>query len=221
VVKPDVVAPGNLMRSTTDKYSTLYNLYPGNRLRGSRSSYDYFVLSGTSMATPVVSGAAAMLLQQDPTLTPDQVKARLMKTAYKAFPAFSISTDPVTLQTYTSYYDLFTVVRATWISLAAFRTVIKLRRTLAARSRRPPPTKLRLILCLWFYGNASVPANSVVWGTSVVWARPWFGEQRRLLQFGCLGHLVVWGTNTLSGFSVVWGTSTSSATSVVWGTAST
>jgi hypothetical protein len=32
---------------------------------------------------------------------------------------------------------------------------------------------------------------------------------------------VVWGTNTLSGFSVVWGTSTSSATSVVWGTAST
>ena len=39
------------------------------------------------MATPVVSGAAAILLQQHPTLTPDRVKARLMKTAYKTFPA--------------------------------------------------------------------------------------------------------------------------------------
>ncbi len=33
------------------------------------------------MATPVVSGTVALMLQQNPALTPDQVKARLMKTA--------------------------------------------------------------------------------------------------------------------------------------------
>ena len=35
------------------------------------------------MAAPVVAGAAALLLQADPTLTPDTVKARLMLSADK------------------------------------------------------------------------------------------------------------------------------------------
>jgi serine protease AprX len=42
--------------------------------------------SGTSQATAVVSGAAALLLQKYPTATPDQIKSMLMATANK-FPA--------------------------------------------------------------------------------------------------------------------------------------
>src|SRR6266568_1500474 len=42
-------------------------------------------------------------------ITPDQVKARLMKTAYKAFPVSSTVVDPVTATTYVSEYDIFTV----------------------------------------------------------------------------------------------------------------
>src|SRR5437899_10065005 len=72
-------------------------------------STSYMRLSGTSMATPVVSGAAVLLLQQNPDLTPDQVKARLMKTASKNFPATSTVTDPTTGIIYTDYYDIFTI----------------------------------------------------------------------------------------------------------------
>ena len=43
------------------------------------------------MAAPSVSGAAVVLLQQHPNLTPDQVTARLMKTASKTLPASSVA----------------------------------------------------------------------------------------------------------------------------------
>ena len=61
------------------------------------------------MATGVVSGVVADLLQKSPSLTPDQVKARLMLTAYKTFPASSSTTDPTTGITYTDQYDVFTI----------------------------------------------------------------------------------------------------------------
>ena len=61
------------------------------------------------MAAGVVSGVVADLLQKSPKLTPDQVKARLMLTAYKTFPQSSSTTDPTTGITYTDQYDIFTV----------------------------------------------------------------------------------------------------------------
>jgi hypothetical protein len=48
------------------------------------------------MATPAVSGGVALMLQKDATLTPDTVKARLMKTAYKKLPPVSVAQDPTT-----------------------------------------------------------------------------------------------------------------------------
>src|SRR6202030_2915855 len=70
---------------------------------------DYFILNGTSMATPMVRGAAALLIQQEPQITPDTVKARLMKSASKDFPAVPVAVDPVPGVAYTSKYDIFTV----------------------------------------------------------------------------------------------------------------
>ena len=51
----------------------------------------YFQLSGSSMAAGVVSGMAALMIQADPSLNPDTIKARLMKSAEKrlAYDLFS------------------------------------------------------------------------------------------------------------------------------------
>jgi serine protease AprX len=95
IVKPDVVAPGNQIVSLEQGY--LKSAYPSNRApnsfyhntTGTSVSDKYFVLSGTSMAAGAVSGVIADLLEAHPALTPDQVKASLMKTASKNFPAFS------------------------------------------------------------------------------------------------------------------------------------
>jgi serine protease AprX len=73
---PDLVAPGASVVSLRSPGSYLDSTYPG-----ARSGDRLFRGSGTSQAAAVVSGAAALLLQQRPGLTPDQLKALLMGSA--------------------------------------------------------------------------------------------------------------------------------------------
>src|SRR5260370_32852285 len=61
------------------------------------------------MATPMVSGAAALLLQKNPNLTPDQIKARLMKTARKILPSYMKGTGLLSHVLYMNQGDIFTV----------------------------------------------------------------------------------------------------------------
>jgi serine protease AprX len=77
--KPDLVAPGRRLVSVRVPGSSLDTLFP-DRVVSARNGSTYFRLSGTSQATGVVSGAAALFLAGNPNLPPDQVKAYLVGT---------------------------------------------------------------------------------------------------------------------------------------------
>ncbi|HEX9989774.1 MAG TPA: S8 family serine peptidase [Chloroflexia bacterium] len=81
VSKPDLVAPGTNMISTLPSdVAVTSREHSDHRVTGFPGARYYFRMSGTSMAAPVVAGAAALLIQDEPYLTPDQVKYRLMAT---------------------------------------------------------------------------------------------------------------------------------------------
>lgn len=72
-VKPDLVAPGGHIVSIMDEEDALVKLYPETYV-----AKHYYSIAGTSQAAAVVSGITALVLEQNPNLTPDQVKNRIM-----------------------------------------------------------------------------------------------------------------------------------------------
>ena len=81
--KPDIVAPGVGIESLSDPSSALYATKAAYLLQGTvpTSYLPYLSLSGTSAAAPVVTGTVALMVQADPQLTPNAVKAILQYTA--------------------------------------------------------------------------------------------------------------------------------------------
>lgn len=64
IIKPEILAPGTNITSC------------------SKDGKSYQVKSGTSMATPVVTGALALAFQKYPTLSPAEMKLRIYERAY-------------------------------------------------------------------------------------------------------------------------------------------
>src|SRR5579859_1152844 len=76
--KPDVIAPGRKVESTLASGNpVLAQEYPERITADGR----HLRMSGTSMATPIVAGTVALLLERYPNLTPNQIKGVLTGTA--------------------------------------------------------------------------------------------------------------------------------------------
>ncbi len=204
VLKPDIVAPGNKIVSVDADGSYLSTNYGTNRIlksfyingiQGANRSKEYFRLSGTSMAAPVVSGAVALMLQKSPTLTPDTVKARLMISADKLLDPNGDS-DPCTYGA--GYINIPAALGCT-----AVPTMPVLSPSLIQNAN----------------GNVIVDPLRVIWGTDingnrVIWGTEGVNDLRVVW-----GTRVIWGTSldVLDSSRVIWGTSVW-ADRVIWGT---
>jgi len=211
VVKPDIVAPGNLIDSLYFPGETINQNNPGFEIPQSlylkngphHPSATYYALSGTSMATPMVSGAVALLLQQSPSLTPDQVKARLMLTAFKGLVPSSTATDLITGQTFHDQADIFTVGSG-YLDIQSALQNTELAPSTVGSALSP-------IAIMNSQRDVTVVQNgsSILGGTSILW-----GTKNSIW-----GSSILWGTNSDEGESILWGTGTSlSGSSILWGT---
>jgi Subtilase family len=191
--KPDLVAPGTGTVSLASPGSNFYltnvlALLPGTVSTG---SLPYLSLTGTSMAAPVVTGVVALMLQANPNLTPNGVKAILEYTAQQ-YPGYKA------LEQGAGFLNAVGAVR-----LARFYATAKL-------GARMPTQAMWSKHLIWgnhmvSRGGLDVTANAFAKGTTWGVVRTDAGEN------------IVWGTAS-SDENVVWGTAMSDE-NIVWGTA--
>jgi serine protease AprX len=212
IAKPDLVAPGNRIGSFQSPGALLTTQFPGNRFNYSDYSTSgahtpspyYFTLSGTSMASPFVAGIAALMIDGNSSLTPDLIKARLMKTAWRGFPTTMSTYDPVTHTTYSASHDFFTIGAGMVDAYAAYNNT-----DTASGSAASPATYYNSSMKSVMLTLNSTNAASIIWGTGIIW-----------------GTSVIWGTTDVSGNSIIWGssliwgTSSVSGFSIIWGSSS-
>lgn len=218
--KPDLVAPGVGIESLSDPDSAFYSTKSQYLLHGTveRGYLPYLSLSGTSMAAPVVTGTLALMLQANPSLTPNLAKAILQFTARTR-----------------DGYDALTQGTGFLNASAA----VNLARHFASPATVEHPSTAgwsrRLIWGNKLLQGPRLSASANAWGLDVTWGRPrtpagqtvtwgfWNGFVRNAVWGSlCSGsdcQGTAWTVSALSDDdqSVVWGTDNPDE-SVVWGT---
>jgi len=204
--KPDIVAPGVGTTSLSDPLSLMYATKATSLLSGSLfvNYKPYLSLSGTSMAAPVVTGTVALMLQANPTLTPNLVKAILEYTA-QVYPGYDALTQGAGFLNTKGAVDL----------AVYFKT---------AQPGQPYPHPSEWSKKLnWGnhrLSNGVIKPKASAWKAGVVW-----GATKTPT-----GQNIVWGTlckNTCNSQTwstmdnednIVWGTASESEDNIVWGT---
>ncbi len=195
--KPDILAYGVGIESLAAPNSTLARtladyLLPGTRRTG---ALPYLSLSGTSMAAPVISGTVALMLEANPRLTPNAVKAILQYTAQaRGESALAEGAGLVNARGAVRMAQFF----------ARPRTGVGIPADLIAGTWTPWSRHL-----LWgnylLAGGVPLPGSNA-WLRTVEWGATATSG----------GQPIVWGARTTN--AVVWGTREDGTDNIVWST---
>ncbi len=218
--KPDLVAPGTGIVSLSSASSTMYYTKPEYLLSGSSDGgyKPYLSLTGTSMSAPVVSGTIALMLQANPLLTPNMVKAILQYTA-QIYPGYDALTQG-----------------AGFINAQGAVQLARFYRTAQSGAQLTIPSEWGRQV-IWgnhritggvIRPNANAFQLGTTWGSAfdrdgdnIVWGTLQFGDNLVWGTFDLLSaDNLVWGTvRDVAGDNLVWGTYRS-GDNLVWGTIS-
>ncbi len=225
VIKPDLVAPGNEVISDLSPGCTLQTLYastnsvPMSTYQSNANphavSTNYFILSGTSMSAPVISGAAALLLQANPNLTPDTLKARLMT-----------SCDPITFADGTTdvctfgagYVDILSALASTVVATQPARSP-------SVYVDSTGVVRVKMDNALWGSGATQNPdgswtiaANATIWGTGLTQVVNLYGQNALWGSTSGVGSSnALWGSTALSSTNALWGSQALWGSNALWG----
>jgi serine protease AprX len=205
VLKPDIAAPGNKIAGPAAPGAYITQTYP-ERIVSGEGSQAYIELSGTSMAAAVVSGAAALMLEANPALTPADTKLVLQLTSSPVAGAGLVEAGAGSLNAAaavvlgakpgTGFTEITIGGEDTRYSFLAFGSAID------------SGYRNQIASDILVWGNAldlpdgsavDINADILVWGSGLVW-----------------GNILVWGSNTVTSDILVWG-STVTSDILVWG----
>jgi serine protease AprX len=246
LAKPDLVAPGVNIVSLAARGSRLFNEFADLRVPGSTGLPEYFKLSGTSMASPAVAGAAALLLRENKQLAVNALKVTLQFTS-RILPKTDVLTQGAGAMNIRGALTLADAINpnvprgTNWIRHrltaanrdASGQTVNWGRRIIYGdRFVRPKYAELHLFRwdddIVWAYDAID---DNIVWGNNddnIVWGNDdnivWGNSDDDNIVWGNAHLRDVWASNVVWGFwddNIVWGNCTAANDdNIVWGNCS-
>ena len=183
--KPDLVAPGVRVVSLERPFNALVTAYPSLHVdTGTTNTKSlYMLLSGTSMSSAVVSGTAALMLQANPSLTPNMVKAILMYSA-------QLMNGP----------DLFEQGAGELNAEGAVRLALSIRQqagslpagqTLLQGSAPLPSTRIA--------GESFAWTQGLIWGNGLIWGVSVMGKMQETYAQALIWGRGAWGAGCVLG----------------------
>ena len=221
VLKPDLVAPGTGVVSAEAVASYLAQTYPERHVAGA-GVYAYIQLSGTSMAAAVVSGAVALLLEQQSNLKPRETKAVLQLTSSLIAGEGLIATGAGSLNV---------LAAVEFVRSNSASAITSIGGELVQRSgiafeefKENEPSGLAPLRPVLKNGTSGIvwstdAGDTIIWSTNdtIIWST---SEQADTIIWSTFENdTIIWSTSTID--TIIWSTNHRQSDTIIWSTSDT